>query len=39
MIRILASFPRYWLSRNFRLGHPLPLNLTFSLLFACNSGW
>jgi MoaA/NifB/PqqE/SkfB family radical SAM enzyme len=34
---LLASWPRYWLFRRLGLGRPLPLNLTFSLLFACNS--
>jgi len=37
MVALLGQIPRYWLARRFRLGAPLPANVTVGLTYRCNS--
>lgn len=39
MLDLARALPAYWISRNLRSGwpRPLPINLTFSLTYQCNS--
>jgi MoaA/NifB/PqqE/SkfB family radical SAM enzyme len=37
MIHLLGKIPQYWLFRSLHFPHPLPINLTVSITYRCNS--